>query len=311
MALPKTESPKAPPPSPAPSSGSYSDYASAAGSGGGSQVTVPVGSNLSAFGISKDFAALKVNWGSAYVGPQYNRTGQDQDVLHGISTPGYTQQITDISPPGYAGPLTNNMLDSLTLWGQLDPMQLRAFQVALYNKGFFGSNRRWANYGTADDASLSAWKKALTQAAKYNKSIFEILGVKDYKELAGSAEGGYKQALASAVASIRGRGAGKAPFQAVVSSPDDLKAVARNVAVNTLGFEPDDDFLDRFAKVYQGMERSAQQRNYAGAGTVVKQPDPSVAAEKQLRAEHKQAADAHDVANQFAQFLQIIGGVAQ
>lgn len=73
-------------------------------------------------------------------------------------------------------------------------------------------------------------------------------------------------------------GGGGAMRRYRVSSPDDLRAVANKVALDTLGRSLTEEESVRFVQAYQQREVQAQQQYYAG-GTVTEAPSAGVAAE--------------------------------
>lgn len=95
-------------------------------------------------------------------------------------------------------------------------------------------------------------------------------------------------------------GGGGSGRQVILSNPDDLKNIFRKTSQQVLGRELDDESLDHFVDTYHGAERTA-------AGGTVQAPTPQTAAEDELRKGHETEAGAHDMANQFNNFMQIIG----
>jgi hypothetical protein len=77
---------------------------------------------------------------------------------------------------------------------------------------------------------------------------------------------------------VQGVGGG-APRRYRVSSPDDLKVIAKKVAQETIGRAFTDDEANKFVAAYQGREVQAQQQYYGG-GTVTEAPSPDVYAQQ-------------------------------
>ena len=77
-----------------------------------------------------------------------------------------------------------------------------------------------------------------------------------------------------------------------VTNADDIKAVAKSVAYQTLGRNFTDDEANRFVETYQQMELSTQQRA-AGGGVVEAAPDIGVAAEGFAQQAAPKEADAY------------------
>lgn len=256
-----------------------------------------LGPNFPAFHVNKDLAGLNIQWGLGET-IKYQTEGADNDILHG-------------SPLRINAMQNKTMIEALRLWYQMDGQSLAAIQSALYNHGFFGKgDKKWSSFGNPDDTSFKAWEKALTRAARANKTIWQVLGAKDQADFANNSQSYYNDAVTKIAQNVAGGGSRRAPLQIRYSSPDDLKAVATKAAQDTLGYVPDQGFLDQFVKVYHGLEGGAQRKAYGG-GNYTDPGNPEVLADKQARQTHAQAAGAHDVAQQFSQFLQVIGGVAQ
>lgn len=81
----------------------------------------------------------------------------------------------------------------------------------------------------------------------------------------------------------------RAPLQVKYTNPEDLKATAQNVAQTLYGGNLSEDDLAKFVTSYQSMESQAQTTSYNQAptgGAVTAPPDPSVAVESQIRADH-------------------------
>ena len=110
-------------------------------------------------------------------------------------------------------------------------------------------------------------------------------------------------------------------FTPNVTNPDDLRKVYEQAAVKVLG-RADPTTADHFVQAVQAGQVASQRANYnatyqAGTesgvgpgGTVVDAPDPGVTAEKMLRESNPGMAGGNDLANQFDNFMAIIGGSA-
>lgn len=84
-------------------------------------------------------------------------------------------------------------------------------------------------------------------------------------------------------------GTTRAPLTIQLTSPDDLKAVAKKVSQTLYGGDLPDADLEHFVASYNQMETAAQTQNYnigETGGTVTAPTDPSVALEAQVRAAH-------------------------
>lgn len=267
-------------------------------SGGGTYTAQQYGPNFSSYNISEADAGLMIVWdsgGNIVKVP----TSDNLSPLRGMQTRDVVQGATSYT-----------MIDALRYYYALDQNTLPVIQAALVNSGFI-KEKKWNGLGNRfDETSFKAWGRALTMAARSGKSIWEVLGAKNQHDFWSNAQGNVNDALKRLAGNLGGGGPKRAPFQARLTNPDDLKAVATRAAQETLGYVPDSAFLDQFVKLYQGMESGAQRTAYNG-GNYTAPADPGVAAEKQLRAKYKTQASGHDVAKQFEAFLQIIGGGSQ
>jgi len=91
------------------------------------------------------------------------------------------------------------------------------------------------------------------------------------------------------------------------SNPDDLKAVARQVAQQTLGRAFTDDEADRFVRAFQA-EEIAEQRRASGGGTMVQAASADVAAEQFAEQEAPDEASAYKTLGYINKFFNAIGG---
>lgn len=135
-------------------------------------------------------------------------------------------------------------------------------------------------------------------------------------------------ALASvaAVTAKAGGAPGEASLPVKLSNPDDLKAIFRKVAIDTLGQGYTDDQLNGLVAAYQSQERAAQTSAYeqpfaaaasakvgdvvgGGAtpgGTTTGIVSPTTFAETQIREQNPALAGAHDILGGVDQFMSII-----
>lgn len=160
-------------------------------------------------------------------------------------------------------------------------------QQALFAYGWY-KGKSDPNVATYSDMGFfNAWKNVVTVAARSGKTIAEVLQMGDPKT-------GAKRTAGSGG---RGRGAGRAPFQAAVANPDDLRRVAQETAQDVLGEKVDAATAEKYVKLYQAMQIKSQRSAYAGASTVVQAPDASTAAETFLKQQEPMKAGSKDIAN--------------
>ena len=93
-----------------------------------------------------------------------------------------------------------------------------------------------------------------------------------------------------------------------VTSSDDIKAVAKSVAYQTLGRAFTDEEADQFVKTYQQLEVSTQQAA-AGGGVVEATPDIGVAAEQFAQKAAPSEADAYRYLGHANAFFKSLGAI--
>lgn len=91
------------------------------------------------------------------------------------------------------------------------------------------------------------------------------------------------------------------------TNPDDLKAVARQVAQQTLGRGFTDEEADRFVRAFQA-EEIAEQRRASGGGTMVQAASADVAAEQFAEEQAPDEASAYKTLGYINKFFNAIGG---
>ncbi len=255
--------------------------------------------NLAAFHLSEDLVNLPImfSYGSA---PHLYFPGRGM----GSDEAPHTSQMI-----GGRDPKTVNMIDALQQFSSMSGDPLTMLQSALVNRGFI-KQRGWGNFGDPDETSLKGWQTALERASRSNKTIWEVLSGGKAKSSEDFFKGGqdqYNKAIAKLSASARGGGGrGRAALQIRYSNPDDLKAVARGAAQDTLGYVPNDDFLDDFVRLYHGLEGGAQKKAYGG-GNFTEPGSAEVQAGKLAKTEHKTEAEGYAIVKQFDSLLKILG----
>lgn len=92
-----------------------------------------------------------------------------------------------------------------------------------------------------------------------------------------------------------------------LSSKDDLRAIADNVATRTIGRALSNEEVDTFVASYQNMERAYQQR-LMGGGDVEQPASPDVAAAGQIQEMVGDEYDVYQMGNTLDMFSRIIAG---
>jgi len=120
------------------------------------------------------------------------------------------------------------------------------------------------------DKSVNAFKQVLAYA---NRTGLTWQGALEEMAGAGDASG------------LNDTGSGRAPFQARLSNPDDLKEVVKQTAFNVLGGKGfvDEDQLNEIVSSFQEKELTFQKRAHGGGGVIEEPPSLDTAALAQLK----------------------------
>jgi hypothetical protein len=173
-------------------------------------------------------------------------------MYYGPGLVGTNRQI--LTDPNTGQPLTYNpKVDAPAVYSQMSPANRAVVLQVLYQKGLHPSTPG------KFDSDVSAFQNLLEYAAAGGITMERALNelqqnVPDYNK--------------------SGRGGGG--ITARVTSPEDLKAVAKQVAQNTLGRSFTEVEANQFVTAYQAQEKAYQ--NTAG-GVAVQTPGADVAAE--------------------------------
>jgi hypothetical protein len=153
--------------------------------------------------------------------------------------------------------------------------------------------------GDVDNVTLEAWAMVLGYAnqndwVSWDEALMHLIQ--------GAEEGGFDPT---------GEGE-RPPLVTRLSNPDELKALADDVARNSVyGRELTEDEKARFVQSYQQMEADSQAQVYGmdeTGGTFTGIASPEVAIESRLRAERPDEAFAHDWADRYESFLNLLAG---
>lgn len=107
-----------------------------------------------------------------------------------------------------------------------------------------------------------------------------------------------------------GPGTQRPTIQYRLTNPDNIKAIAQDVALRTIGRGLADDEANMFVTSYQDMERRSQQAMAMGAAEVEQTPALDVAAETMLREEFRDEYDVYQMGNTLDMFQRILAGQA-
>lgn len=175
-------------------------------------------------------------------------------MYYGPGLVGTNRQI--LNDPVTGQPITYNpKVDAPAVYSQMSPANRALVLQVLDRKGLHPSSPG------KFDGDVSAFQNLLEYAAAGGVTMERALNelqqnVPDYKKSGG--------------------GGGGSRITARVTSPDDLKAVAKQVAQNTLGRSFTDAEANQFVTAYQAQEKAYQS---TASGVAVQTPSADVAAE--------------------------------
>jgi hypothetical protein len=153
--------------------------------------------------------------------------------------------------------------------------QMIDLQSALEAGGFYTGDHV---VGVWNDADVAAYKRALQAANRQGAPVDDII----------------KQAAAAPKVDRYGDPAGggqqRAPLRVQLTNDDDLRAMVRKNSSDILGGNLSDEDTERFVSTYHQMEMQGAQAQYDvggdAGGAFMGAPDPGVALENQIRADH-------------------------
>jgi hypothetical protein len=105
-----------------------------------------------------------------------------------------------------------------------------------------------------------------------------------------------------------GGGGGGGGYTIRLTSSDNIKQIADQIAQQRIGRRLDEESLNRFVATYQDMERQFQTAYYNNAAEVEEAPSVDVAAEQQIGELFRSEEDLYSVGATLDMFTQIVGG---
>lgn len=173
---------------------------------------------------------------------------------------------------------------------------LAAFQHRMFSAGLYGSmHESEVPFGVFDLTSQRAWQELVDASVAY-----QAVGKKVTP-----------QDILGGIPSGAGRGATRAPFNAQVSNPIDMRAALKVAATEVLGGAITDEQInaisDRFQQQQIGAQRSAYNTADTG-GTSTAAPDFGSFAKEQVRALDPVKADARGAVKVASVIQQMLGG---
>ena len=145
--------------------------------------------------------------------------------------------------------------DARGVYANMTPEQRSYVFDVLQRKGFYGSR----------------------QPGVYSNDVYAIEEWLDYSNATGYTRSRSLEEMQRTIADVRGGGGTARRYR--VSSPEDLKVVAKRVAQETIGRAFTDEEANKFVSAYQQREIEAQQAAYGG-GIATDQPSADVFAQQ-------------------------------
>ena len=205
----------------------------------------------------------------------------------------------------YDGP---NLLDSA---GNEQPVYDTSDEYAKYVYGTLSPSSRQLAFDVLKDKGFYGGGKI----GDFSSDINAIQGWLDYSNTVGYTSDRALRMMISNIPSVTKDGGGKKYKPRInVSSPDDLKIVAKKVSMDTLGRAFTDAEADKFVKAYQsqeiGYQKMEQQSMLKGGGDIAVQiPSADVAAEKFAQESAPTEAQGYKYLGYVNQFFDAIGKI--
>lgn len=184
---------------------------------------------------------------------------------------------------------------------QMSSDDVATLQDRLKAGGFYGPKDTDGpdSRGVADDATLSAYKRALARTAGYGgrKGLLDVLDDAEASTILQSGSAKQKQ-----------------PLSIVLTNPKELRVTAEAVARQVIGRKLKPDEMTHFIDSFHSMQAASQRRAYeidTGAeaeGTFLAAPKPEDFAISQLREEHPQDADTVEYESAATTFHNLLKG---
>ena len=174
--------------------------------------------------------------------------------------------------------------DARGVYANMTPEQRGYVFDVLKRKGFYGSR----------------------QPGVYVNDISAIEDWLDYSNATGYTRSRSLEEMQRTLADAQAGGGAARRYR--ISSPEDLKAIAKRVAQETIGRGFTDEEADKFVSAYQQREMQAQQQYYGG-GTMVEAPSADVFAEGFARQVAPTEANGYKFLNSVNRLFNAIGGM--
>lgn len=159
----------------------------------------------------------------------------------------------------------------------------------------------------AQDALMTQLERAgFIEKSQFNDTVAEVTALARVMQLANANGITYRNYLGQRLAGKQSVSSGSGRTYRT-TNPDDLKAVARQVAQQTLGRGFTDEEADRFVRAFQA-EEIAEQRRASGGGTMVQAASADVAAEQFAEEQAPDEASAYKTLGYINKFFNAIGG---
>lgn len=276
--------------------GTYGGVPDSEDTGGSSSTNAgaPFGSfdDLNEYGVSPSIADQKIIWKKNPPKPV-----MATDAKTGKEVQGMTSDASGVRK------LETNMNEELSyaesvryLYG-IDSEKVGDLQLRLAAGGWFGKNPNFVPR-TPDSKTRTVWDNVLKTSMRTNKTPDEII------QESIDAEGGLEEGLKKH--NVDGSAATQ-PKSVLVTHPDDIRRIAKEISTKTLGRGWNNEQLDKFVTAYQAMDRASGEAE----GTRAAAPSVEAAAEAAARRDNPlqaQAMDANNVMSMVIKSFGILGG---
>lgn len=186
---------------------------------------------------------------------------------------------------------------------------------------FVGDEWRPGGYGPDRIAEMQSQlvDAGLLDPTDYHRGTWDGQSAAAYKEVLAAANSSGRDAVTT-LALMRSSYVGKAgpkraPLVVRYTSPDDVRAIVNNVAVNRIGRYLTNEEMDPAIGAWHAVQRQFQEQSYAAedpagpGGAVTQPPDLQTFGDVRVRAEHPDEVFKHTAAERFNSFMGLLSSV--
>lgn len=249
----------------------------------GSEPTFGSYDDLNEYGVAPALADFTIIWERRAPEPMMT-SGKEPGSL----VPAMESDATGTRPRMKDMNVQRTYAESVRALYGLQPEQLGQLQLRLAAGGFFGENPSYVP-NVPERKTFSVWDNVLKTAMRTGKTPDEVI------DEAVEANGGLDEGL-------KKRGIGDSlnkPKSVLVTHPDDIRRIAKEISTKTLGRGWNNEQLDKFVQAYQAMDQASGEAE----GTRAAPPSVEAAAEAAARRDNPLQAQAMDANNVMAMVI--------